>query len=140
MLQDTDPARPTTATCGLRAVLRVPGLPDLPLPLLLRYAAADPFAVRMVLLPGDGGDESVEWLFARSLLTDGLTAPTGEGDVRVTVEGREVCVELAGQAGVLLPLDSLVEFLAVSYEIVPTGAEPAALGLDLDAELAALLA
>lgn len=138
MTPDTDPARPASATCGLSCVLRVPDLADLALPVLLRYSAADPFAVRMVLLPSGDGDESVEWVFARCLLTDGLTSPAGEGDVRVAVVGREVCVELAGAASVLLPLDGLVEFLAVSYEIVPTGAEADVLGLD--AALADLLA
>lgn len=137
MSHDAAPSAPRTATRGLGAVLRVPGLADLVLPVLLRYSADDPFAVRMVLLGDGGGDESVEWLFARSLLTDGLTAPTGEGDVRVRVDGRAVCIELAGQAGVLLPLDGLVEFLADSYSVVPTGGETA--GDDLDAAFEQLL-
>lgn len=118
-------ASPRVATRGLGAVLRVPGLADVVLPALLRYSAADPFAVRLVLLlDGEGeGPESVEWLFSRSLLTEGLLAPTGQGDVRVRVDGHEVSVELAGSAAVLLPLEGLVEFLADSYEVVPTGAE-----------------
>ncbi|MCW2778320.1 MAG: sporulation and cell division protein SsgA [Frankiales bacterium] len=137
-------ARPDTATRGLGALLRVPGLPDVGLPALLRYSAADPFAVRLVLLlegldePGaEAGPESVEWVFSRSLLTDGLLAPAGAGDVRVQVQDHEVSVELAGSATVLLPLEGLVEFLAASYDVVPTGAE--SLALPLDQALAALL-
>ncbi|MCU1691940.1 MAG: regulator [Frankiales bacterium] len=117
-------------TRGLGALLCVPGLPDAALPALLRHSAADPYAVRLVLLlapdddaAGSDGPESVEWLFSRSLLTEGLLAPAGEGDVRVRVVGREVAVELAGSASVLLPLEGLVEFLAASYDVVPTGAE-----------------
>jgi hypothetical protein len=134
--RDTHP-RPRTATRGLGALLRVPGLPDLVLPVLLRYSADDPYAVRLVLLPDGTGDESVDWLFARSLLTEGLTAPVGQGDVRVQVVGREVAVELAGEASVLLPLDGLVEFLADSYEVVATGSESCA--AQLDRELARML-
>ena len=147
-----------TATRGLAAVLRVPGQPDLRLPALLRYAACDPYAVRMVLLldscpdscPGSDGTggggrgadsdapESVEWLFARALLTAGLTGPSGEGDVRVRVVEREVHVELAGAASVLLPLDGLVEFLADAYTVVPTGSEEQAVARVIEAELSRL--
>lgn len=125
---------------GLAAVLRVPGQPDVPLLALLRYAAADPFAVRMVLLlDGGEGPDSVEWVFARSLLTGGLTGPAGQGDVRVHAVARQVHVELSGAATVLLPLDGLVEFLAAAYDVVPTGSEEQVAAAALDAELAGLL-
>ena len=132
----TQDAPKTVSTRGLGAVLRVPGLADVVLPALLRYSAADPFAVRLVLLlsqdeGADGdGPESVEWLFSRSLLTEGLLAPAGEGDVQVRVVGRDVEVKLAGSAAVLLPLRGLVEFLADSYEVVPTGSESADAALE----------
>lgn len=144
MTQDGSAARPGRTTRGLGSVLRVPGLPDVALPALLRYSAADPFAVRLVLLlpveEGSEGDgpESVEWLFSRSLLTDGLVAPAGAGDVQVRVEGREVVLELAGSASVVLPLDGLVEFLTDSYAVVPTGAE-SDVAPDLEQEIARLL-
>lgn len=129
-------------TRGLGAVLRVPGLADVVMPALLRYSAADPYAVRLVLLLDGGaegeGPESVEWLFSRSLLTEGLFTPTGQGDVQVRVDGHEVSVELAGSATVLLPLEGLVEFLADSYEVVPTGAETLT-GSAFDEEIARLL-
>lgn len=141
-----DPSAPARTTRGLGAVLQVPGLPDVALPALLRYSATDPYAVRLVLLlPADdtaddaaGAPESVEWLFSRSLLTEGLLAPTGEGDVQVRVDGRSVVLELAGSAVVVLPLDGMVEFLTDSYAVVPTGSEPAS-APDLDAAIARLL-
>lgn len=139
-----DSSRTAVATRGLGVVLRVPGLPDAVLPALLRYSASEPFAVRMVLLldrpdeVGTEGPESVEWIFSRSLLTGGLLAPTGQGDVQVRVDGHEVSVELAGSATLLLPLEGLVEFLADSYQIVPTGAE-ARPGDASDQELSRLL-
>ncbi len=130
MPRDAAAPRPRTTSRGLGAVLRVPSFPDVVLPVLLGYRESDPYAVRLVLLPDGLGDESVEWVFARSLLTEGLIGPVGEGDVRVRVLGRQVAVELGGQASVLLPLDGLVEFLADSYEVVPTGAESAAGALE----------
>lgn len=130
MTQDA-PRPATRATRGLGAVLAVPGLPDVVLPALLRYSADDPYAVRLVLLLDDPeGPESVEWLFSRSLLTEGLLAPAGEGDVQVRVQGRSVALELAGSATVLLPLDGLVEFLTDSYAVVPTGSEDGQPGLE----------
>lgn len=137
-----DQPRTRTATRGMGATLRVTGLPDVLLPALLRYSADDPWAVRLVLLletTGPDAPESVEWVFSRDLLTTGLLGPTGEGDVHVSVEGRTAVVELAGRAGVRLPLDGLVEFLAESYDVVPTGGESAATDAQLEAELVDLL-
>src|SRR5215213_1880431 len=51
-----------------------------PLPVSLRYGAADPYAVRAVF-SGDGME--VEWVFARDLLRTGLATPIGDGDVHV---------------------------------------------------------
>ncbi|MCW2607763.1 MAG: regulator [Frankiales bacterium] len=144
MTQDAPhPHRTARASRGLGALLRVPGLPDVALPALLGYRATDPFAVRLVLLlepdtDGADGPDRVEWVFSRSLLTEGLLGPAGQGDVRVRVDGHEVSVELAGSATVLLPLEGLVEFLADSYSVVPTGAEAAA-APGLDEHLARLL-
>src|SRR3569833_3433507 len=51
-----------------------------PLPVSLRYSAADPYAVRAVF-SGDGME--IEWIFARDLLRRGLSAPIGDGNVHV---------------------------------------------------------
>ena len=75
---------------------------------------------------GDG--DVVEWTFARSLLSDGVTAPTGDGDVQVWPSSSGgapvVCLSLSSPSGKALfevPLAELVEFLGQTYEAVPTG-------------------
>lgn len=61
------------------------------IPVELRYAAADPYAVRLTFhLPGDA---PVTWAFGRELLVDGVAGPCGDGDVRIEP------VELAGSPG-----------------------------------------
>ena len=56
-----------------------------------------PWAVRVGFHTGGEGDGVVEWLFARQLLTDGVTGPVGEGDVRVwpSVHGPSRVMHLA---------------------------------------------
>jgi hypothetical protein len=126
-----------TVTRALGGLLRADGVPDLWLPVLLRYSPVDPFAVRLVLLLD--ADSSVEWLLDRDDLARGLREPVGLGDVRVHVEGTDVVVTLQadGQPAtrLLLPLADVVEALAGSYALVPTGTEAVP-----DAELDALLA
>ncbi|MGW0998836.1 SsgA family sporulation/cell division regulator [Streptomyces sp. NPDC002520] len=51
------------------------------LPAELRYAATDPYAVCLSL--GAPSAPSVDWVFARSLLSDGCRRPTGTGNVVV---------------------------------------------------------
>ena len=133
-----------TVRAELELRLVVPGGPSLPVLADLRYAADDPWAVRVAFQTGGDGDGVVEWMFARQLLTDGIAGTVGEGDVRVwpAVSGGERVVHLAmaspsGSALFELDRDELVEFLQQTYLAVPTGSEEAA--VDLDAELALLL-
>ena len=88
---------PVCAELELRLV--VPGGPALPLLAELHYTAEDPWAVRVAFHVGSGqdADDTVEWLFARQLLTEGTARTVGEGDVRVwpSVRGRERVVNLA---------------------------------------------
>jgi hypothetical protein len=121
--------------------LVVPGSDSLPLLAGQRYDANDPWAVRVSF---ETGEDTVEWLFARQLLTDGVARPTGEGDVRVwpTQHDGERLVTLAiasptGSAMFEIDRDGLVEFLQQTYLAVPTGCEGDV--VDLDAELALLL-
>ncbi|MFD3530369.1 SsgA family sporulation/cell division regulator [Streptomyces sp. NPDC058664] len=66
----------TPEHAGGRLVVRIRHLPD------------DPLAVRLDFAPTDDSEQSTTtWAFARSLLTEGVDAPTGEGDVRVWPEG-----------------------------------------------------
>jgi len=138
-----NPIASVTAEIELRLV--VPGGPSLPVIANLRYDVIDPWAVRVAFQTGGEGDGIVEWMFARQLLTDGVAAAVGEGDVRVwpSLHGGERVVNLAmaspsGSALFEIDRDALVEFLQQTYLAVPTGAEEEV--VDIDAEIAILLA
>jgi hypothetical protein len=112
-----------------------------PLPVSLRYSAADPYAVRAVF-SGDGME--VEWVFARDLLRTGLATPTGDGDVHVWPSwgtGRELLmISLTspdGQAVLEAGASDVRDFLDRTAVVVPDGGESAY--LDLDAAVARLL-
>jgi Streptomyces sporulation and cell division protein, SsgA len=109
----------------------------------LRYDRDDPYAVHLSFLAPSGGDP-IEWIFARSLASDGLTVPAGDGDVRIWPSPEDltgpVYVELrspSGRALFALPRAVLAEFVDRSHEVVPPGDE--ADYVDLDAELDLLL-
>ena len=133
----------STVTAELELRLVVPGGPSLPVLANLRYESNDPWAVRVAFQTGGEGDGVVEWMFARQLLTDGVGAAVGEGDVRVwpALHGAERVVNLAmaspsGAALFEMDRDGLIEFLQQTYVAVPTGSESEV--VDLDAELAQL--
>ncbi len=138
-------ARPTNVQADLQLRLVVAGAAPLPVRAGLGYDAADPYAVQVCFHTGSSGDgEVVEWTFARSLLSEGVAAPSGDGDVQVWPSSSGplpvVCLSLSSPSGRALfevPLPELVEFLAQTYEAVPTGAESD--HVDVDAELALLL-
>ena len=140
-------SRPTTVDTELVLRLVMPGASALPVRATLRYDVADPYAVAVGFHTGSADpDESdvVEWTFARQLLTDGVAAPAGEGDVQVwpsTSSGQPVvCLSLSSPSGRALfevPLSDLVDFLGRTYAAVPTGQESAY--VDVDSELALLL-
>jgi len=133
-----------SVSAELELRLAVPGGPSLPLLAGLRYESDDPWAVRVAFYTGTGDDGVVEWLFARELLTSGVSAACGEGDVRVwpSALGSVPVVHLAmdspsGSAQFEIDRDALVEFLQQTYLAVPTGHEGDA--VDFEAELALLL-
>ena len=133
---------PAPITTALTLSLVVPGDDPLPVDATLGYDATDPFAVHLDIAAGDG---VVGWSFARDLLTDGVEQATGAGDVRIIpvggAAGRRVRVVLTspdGAATLEAPLSEMVEFLAATFEAVPTGTESDL--IDLDALLDALLA
>ena len=138
-------ARPVTVRSEFQLRLVVPGASSLPVKAGLSYDAADPYAVTTAFHTGVGGNgDVVEWTFARQLLTDGVTAPVGQGDVQVwpcETEGESVvCLSLSSPSGKALfeiPVSELVEFLTMTYAAVPTGSESD--HVDVDAELALLL-
>lgn len=113
-------------------------------PILARvfYRPDDPMAVTMTFPAAaapDGGN--AEWVFSRELLDRGLTAPCGEGDVRIRPGGPErTVIEFSsrdGSALVELSSESLRQFLSWAYAAVPPGEESAY--LDLDTVVAELL-
>ncbi|MEU6862651.1 SsgA family sporulation/cell division regulator [Streptomyces sp. NPDC046876] len=90
------------------------------IPVALRFAAAEPLAVRIVFPAGlspEGTDN--EWVFPRALLEAGLQAPSGTGDVRVWPCGRaQAVVEFHSPEGVaVIQFDSaaLRRFLRRAY-------------------------
>jgi hypothetical protein len=134
----------STVRTELELRLVVPGGPSLPVLADLRYAADDPWAVRVAFQTGGDGDGVVEWMFARQLLTDGVAGTVGEGDVRVwpALADGEPVINLAmaspsGSALFEIDRDALIEFLQQTYLAVPTGTEEDV--VDLDSELALLL-
>lgn len=131
-----------TVTSELRLRLLVSGDSSLTIPAVLRYDTSDPHAVHATFYTGE--NETVDWVFARELLAEGLRQPSGFGDVRVwpsRSQGSEVvCVSLSSPEGHALleaPAEDLRVFLNRTYVTVPPGIEHQY--LDLDSELVALL-
>ena len=109
----------------------------------LRYDRDDPYAVHLSFLT-PSGREPIEWIFARSLASDGLTGKVGDGDVRIWPSPQDptgpVYVELcspSGRALFAVPRPVLAQFVDRSHEVVAPGDEAA--HIDLDAELDLLL-
>ncbi|MEZ0492903.1 SsgA family sporulation/cell division regulator [Kineococcus sp. TBRC 1896] len=130
------PHRKTEVDVDVSLRLRTTGGPGLPVPASLRYGADDPYAIHAVFR---GGDADVEWVFARDLLREGLTGPTGDGDVQV-----RPCTDAAdGRPRIVLRLSSpdgnaeleadgadVRRFLRRADALVPPGRESRHLDLD----------
>jgi hypothetical protein len=134
------PQQTVSAEIDLR--LLVSAGPALPLRADIDYSPDDPYAVRVAFHTSD--DAVVQWTFARSLLTEGVAHPVGDGDVQVWPSNAggvsSVCLSLSSPSGRALfeaPRTDVVTFLARTYSCVPTGQESDF--VDLDAELALLL-
>ncbi len=102
----------------------------------LIYQAEDPFAVTMRF--HSGGDVAT-WIMGRDLLAEGMAAPAGTGDVRLTPYASRVLVlELISDRHVTvfrLPALTLRKFLDATYRLVPAGTER----FDADAFLGTVL-
>lgn len=94
----------------------------------LGFSPADPYAVTATFRT-TGGD--VIWTFARELLSRGLTAPAGDGDVHVWP-----CLDASGRAVVIIELSSpdgellvqaatqdVYDFVNRTLTVVPHGTE-----------------
>ena len=95
---------------------------------VLGYRRADPFAVAMTFVTGQG---DLTWTFGRDLLARGIAAPVGDGDVHVSP-----AIGLSGTAMVSIELSSpdghlvlqtrsavVMDFVARSFAVVPDGTE-----------------
>jgi len=79
------------------------------------------------------------WMFARTILDDGLLGSGGIGDIRVRSDGVTAWLKLAspdGWAELTASHRELEQFLSATVAHTPIGAE----AFDLDGELAKLLA
>jgi hypothetical protein len=133
----------TSITCELHLRLVISSDSSLPVPTGLRYDASDPYAVHATF--HTGGQDTVDWVFARELLSEGLRRPAGSGDVRVWPSRSHgqgvVCIALSSPEGEALleaPARALESFLKRTAAAVAPGSEYRY--YDLDNELAHLFA
>ncbi|GGZ25392.1 SsgA family sporulation/cell division regulator [Streptomyces poonensis] len=129
--------------------------PPVPLPAELRYDSTDPYAVCLSVGPagsagsaGSAGASStgtVDWVFARSLLAEGLTRPAGVGDVLLVPRYRRrppavrvIVRSAAGAAALDLAASAVTAFLERTHMVVPPGTEGA--HIDLERVVAELVA
>jgi len=115
---------------------------EVPVPARFCYDEREPFEVRAVLSAGLAV-EPAEWVFARSLLTDGMHGPAGAGDVRTwpSPDHRHLVIELTSPSGTgrfEAPAADVARFLNATFMLVPDGTEPPR--DDIDAAIAAILA
>jgi hypothetical protein len=139
-----EPRGKNRATSGLEplslTVHQVLGDTRAPLQAEFSYDPADPLFVTLVFRPA--GEPAVTWQISRDLLVDGLSQPSGIGDVRIrpTRYGALVRVRLqehgaTAQFDVGLP--ELQEWLTRTCALVPIGEELR--GVDWDAVTRELL-
>jgi hypothetical protein len=133
-------AAAVSAELGLSLV--VPGHGAVPLMASLCYTARDPYAVRMAFHVG--AEDPVEWIFARDLLSAGLTAPAGEGDVKVwpAKEHSLGVLNIAlsspfGHAHFEAPMSAMADFLKKTSRLIAPGRESNF--INIDSELDELL-
>lgn len=92
------------------------------------YRTAEPFTIAAAFQTDNGA--WVEWVFARDLLVAGLTAPAGEGDVRLHPgqDDRERVLVLEiespdGHALLVMDHEEVRDFVAATTDLVPLGDE-----------------
>ncbi|MER6067149.1 SsgA family sporulation/cell division regulator [Streptomyces sp. NPDC001792] len=106
----------------------------LPVPIICEFSfdSGDPLAVTLIF--DSEGEYPVRWVFARDLLTEGLTARSGHGDVAVWPAHREGRRSLwiqvgnarAGHTALFeVPAQPVAQWLTGCYGLVPRGREMA---------------
>ncbi|HEY3610669.1 MAG TPA: SsgA family sporulation/cell division regulator [Pseudonocardiaceae bacterium] len=106
-----------------------------PVPVSTRwtYRADEPYALTVAFATERG--RWVEWIFARDLLIDGLTAPAGEGDLRIQPHPEDDTLLLdirspSGSATFELDRDDTEDFLGHTTDLVPVGTESTHFDID----------
>lgn len=108
--------------------LLVAGGEVVPVPTTLTYLDEDPVAVEILFKTAG---EDIRWLIARSLLSDGCKAESGDGDVKIwpsvnpqTPSGLFISLNSPNGAALLEMNRHVVEkFLFDTYALVAEGAE-----------------
>ncbi|TDT94163.1 sporulation and cell division protein SsgA [Streptomyces sp. 846.5] len=133
----------TTVTHQVVMHVVVADAPSISLPAELRYDRTDPYAVCLSL--GEASTGTIDWVFARSLLSEGLSRPVGVGDVLVIPPHhchrhslRIVVRSTAGAAVLDIGAAAATAFLEQTNMVVPPGTE--GLHIDLDRVVAKLVA
>jgi len=126
---------PPSVMCTVTVHVSVPPGLSAPLPAELHYDMTDPYAVRLSL--GAPATRPVDWVFARSLLTEGLSRPSGSGDVLVIPRHRchpnslRIVLRVdAGTALIEIAESEVSAFLRRTDSLVPPGTE--SLHIDID--------
>ncbi|MPY33498.1 SsgA family sporulation/cell division regulator [Streptomyces adustus] len=130
----------TTVTFELEVHVIVGGEPHVSLPAAFHYHCMDPYAVRLSI--GSTSSGTVNWVFALSLLQEGLCRPVGEGDVLVSPRRashgpviRTVVRSRFGSAVLDMKAAAVAEFLDRTQELVPPGSEGTYVDIDHVADL-----
>ena len=116
--------------------LIAPDAPVVPVKVDLSYHSRDPYAVQVSFRTGS---RTVEWVFGRDLLHEGLAGPVGTGDVQVqpVAGAAKVQLELSSPSGYAIFTTcarALGDFLSRTFEAVPAGSEYGWLDVDLALE------
>lgn len=144
MTQPFPSAAETSVNHEVVAHIVVADEPPVSLPAELRYGRSDPYAVCLSI--GTTSTGTVDRVFARSLLSEGMSGPVGVvGDVLVIPRhgchrhsARIVVRSPAGATVLDIAASAVTAFLERARMVVPPGAE--GLHLDLDRVVAELLA
>jgi hypothetical protein len=95
-----------------------------PITATLRYSVYEPFAVTAGFSLPDS--PAVYWVMARDLLRDGVTMPSGLGDIKIYPTPDGLLIELhspSGMATLLAPIEPVAQFVNTIYAAVPEESE-----------------
>ncbi len=102
----------------------------------LVYCKSDPWAVWFLL--GNDYDDRPAWAVARDVVAAGCAAPSGEGDVHIRPDGRDVVVKFETPGGrfvFVLSRNLVQSFLKATFRVVRQGREQ----VDVDGAIARIL-